>query len=169
MATEQEVTLAQDPATWVAVAVVIFFIFAYKKVWPKMAAGLDAHSVKIKEEIDQAARLKQEAQDLLAQAQRKAAEAERTANEILERAKFDSKQIADDAEREIEREIERKMKLAEEKIQRAEAQSLENIRKKAVESAIEAAKDILKNELAGKANKDKLVDKSIRLVSANVA
>ena len=134
-----------------------------------MLVGLDAHSAKIKEEIEQAAKLRQEAQEVLDQAQRKANEAERTANEIIERARFDSKQIADDAEREIEREMERKIKLAEEKIGRAEAQALENIRKKAVESAVEAAKTILTNELSNKANKDKLVEKSIRLMSSNVA
>ncbi len=169
MAVEHETSLFEDPTTWVGVAIVAFLVLAVTKIWPKLAAALDGYSANIRAEIENANALKAEAQALLVQTQRKAAEAERMADEILERAKFEAKQIADEAEKEIEREIERKMKLAEDKIKRAEDAALENVRRKAVESAIEAAREILEGELAKSDKKQKLIDKSIKLISSNVA
>ena len=95
--------------------------------------------------------------------------AKKTASEILERAKFESKLIADEAAKEIEREIEQKMKLADEKIERAQNAAVENIRTKAIEDAIEVAKEILAKELQSSQTSEKSVEKSLRLIASNIS
>lgn len=157
-----------DPTIWVGLGFFIFVGLAAWKVWPPMGKGLDDYGTKIANEIKQAEALKAEAQTLLADARKKATAAERQATEIVERAKFESKLIADEAEKEIERELERKMKMADEKISRAQEAAMENIRHKAIEQAIEAATETLKNELQTAKTSEKLVEKSLRLISSDI-
>lgn len=158
-----------DEHTWVAVGFVIFLGIAARFVFPHMGKSLDARAEGIKNEIEEAQRLKEEAQTLFAEAQRKLQEADRGAHEIIERARFESKQIADDAEKEIEAEMERKMKLAEEKIARAESNAVESVRTRAVQSAVEAAREILTKELSADAKAKSYIQKSAELISKKIA
>lgn len=150
---EKITELLHDEHVWVAVGFFIFLLGAAKFVFPTMGKQLDERAVKIRAEIEEAQRLKEEAQTLFAEAQRKLQEADRGAHEILERARFESKQISDDAEKEIEREMDRKVKLAEEKIARAEASALESVRTRAIEAGIDAAKKEITNQLSGAKSK----------------
>lgn len=156
--------LLQDPTVWVGIGFFIFVALFVWKAFPLLGKGLDDYGNKIATEIATAQALRKEAQELLDAAEKKSAAAERNASEIIERAKFEAKLIADEAEKDIEREIERKMKIAEEKIQRAEVAAVENVRKKAVEKAIEAASEAIRKELTG-AKSEQLVEKSLRLIS----
>ncbi len=158
----------QDEHTWVAVGFFIFLAAAAKWVFPALGKNLDDRAVKIKAEIEEAQRLKEEAQTLFAEAQRKLQEADRGAHEILERARFESKQIADEAEKEIEREMDRKVKLAEEKIARAEASAVETVRTRAIEAGVNAAKQIITSELSG-AKAKAFTQKSAELISKKIA
>ncbi len=158
-----------NPASWVAIAFLIFAYFTVRKLFPKLGSSLDSYSAKISKEIEEAKVLKAEAEQLLLTAQKKSAEAERTASEIVERAKFDAKLIADEAEKDIEREIDRKMKIAEEKIKNAESAAVEHVRNRAVEIAVNAATEILTKELQAEKTSEKLVEKSIRLISSNLS
>ena len=160
--------ILHDEHVWVAVGFFIFLLGAAKFAFPTMGKQLDERAVKIRLEIEEAERLKDEAQKLLSEAQKKLQEADRGAHEILERARFESKQIADDAEKEIEREMERKIKLGEEKIARAEASALESIRTRAIEAGIEAAKAIITKQLSGDKAKS-YTQKSAELISKKIA
>lgn len=158
-----------DEHTWVAVGFFMFLLVAAKYVYPPIVGALDGRTAKIKQEIDEAQKIKEEAQSFYAEAQRKLQEADRTAAEIIERARFETKQIADEAEKEIEAEIERKMKLAEEKIARAESNAIETVRTRAVEAAIAAAEQVISKELSAEKKAKSMLEKSIDVISKKVA
>lgn len=160
--------ILMDAHTWVAVGFLLFLAIAAKYVFPVMGKQLDARADKVRSEIEEAAKLKEEAKALFNEAQKKLQEADQSAHEIIERARFESKQIADEAEKEIEAEMERKMKLAEEKIARAESNALDSVRTHAVQSAVEAARDIITRELIGSRGAD-YTKKSAELISKKIA
>jgi len=160
--------IIHDPRGWVAIGVVLFAGLAAWKIWPVMGKSLDQYGEKIAAEIQEAEQLKAEAAKLLVEAKKKAKAAEKNAQEIIERAHFEAKLIADEAEKEIEREIEQKMQLAEEKITRAKDQAMENVRKSAVDNAIAAASKILSEEFQTSKNSERLVEKSLRLISSDI-
>lgn len=161
--------IIREPGAWVGIGFLIFLAIAARYVFPKLGGALDDYGSKISKEIEEAKALKEEAAELLREAKKKSSAAERSANEIVERAKFEAKLIADEAEKEIEREIERKLALAEEKIARAQDAAVENIRKKAVENAIDSAAETLRKEFQTAKSSEKLVDKSLRLISNDIS
>lgn len=157
---------------WVGVAFVIFMVLFIKYAWPKIAGGLDARSSAIAAKLKEAELLKEEAQAILAEAERKVAEADITAARMIETAKADSKQMAINAEKEIEEEIERKISIANEKIKRAELAAVDNVKNKAVDAAIAAASEAIAKELAkgnSAAKSDKLIKESLKAISSKAS
>lgn len=158
-----------EPAGWVGIGVLLFIALAAWKIFPVMGKSLDQYSIQIAEEIKEAEELRAQAEALLQDAKKKSAAAERTANEIIERAKFEAKLIADEAEKDIEREIENKMALVEEKINRAKDQAVEHVRTRAVDNAIADASKILQEEFKSSNKSEKLIEKSLRLISGDIS
>ncbi|MCX8231563.1 MAG: ATP F0F1 synthase subunit B, partial [Alphaproteobacteria bacterium] len=108
---------------WEGLAFVIFIAVAAKMGGKRITAALDARSDAIRDELDQARRLREEAQSLLAEYQRKRRDAEKEADEIVEHAKEEAVTLRAQAERKLEENLARRTRLAEEKIGRAEAQA----------------------------------------------
>lgn len=154
-----------DPSTaefWVLVAFLLFFAILFYKGVPKMITGaLDDRAEKIRTELDDARRLREEAQQLLADYQRKAREADEEAKTIIEQAKHEAQALAKETRKATAESLERRTKLAEEKIARAETQALTDVRRAAVNAAISAAETILKGKTAGTGG-DKLIDEALR-------
>lgn len=151
-----------DSVFWVGVAFLGFVgLLLYYKVPAFISKALDSRADAIRNELDEARRLRDEAQALLADYQRKSREAENEAQAILEQAKRESEALAAETRKNLAESVERRTKLAEEKIARAEAQALSEVRASAVESAIAAAEKILKGRATG-ATANALVDASIR-------
>lgn len=146
---------------WVLLSFLIvvgaFFRFDLHK---KMAAALDSRANRIADEINEARKMREEAQELLAQYQRRQREAESEAAAIIEQAKKDAKLMAVEARDKINAQMERRAKAAEEKIARAEAQALSEVRGKAADVAIAAARDIIRERMDSGAQKT-FIDKSI--------
>ena len=134
----------EDPEFWVAVAFVIFLgILAYFGV-PKMAlSALDARSDRIKQALDEAHRLRSEAQAVLVQYQQKRAEAEKEAQAIIVSARVEAERLAGEAKGKVEEFIARRTKMAESKIAQAEAQALADVRAAAADAAVAAAEKVL--------------------------
>ena len=107
---------------WEWLAFLIFIGLATKMGWKRITAALDARSDAIRDELDQARKLREEAQGLLAEYQRKRRDAEKEADEIVEHAKEEAVALRAEAERKLEENLARRTRLAEEKIGRAEAQ-----------------------------------------------
>lgn len=151
-----------NPEFWVLIA---FLIFAGILMWAKVPSlvgkALDDRADAIRNELDAAARLRKEAEQLLSDYQRKAREAEQEAKSIVEAAKREAENVAAEAKKSLTESLERRTKLAEDKIARAEAQALGEVRSTAVEAAVAAAQRILSTK-AGGATGAGLIDESIR-------
>ena len=143
--------LLGDAEFWVAVAFVIFVAgLGYLGVHRMVAKSLDERSDRIKAELDEARKLKDEAAQLLAQYQRKRQEAEGEAQEIIAGAKAEADRLAIEAKAKIEEFVARRTKMAETKIAQAEAQATADVRAAAADAAIAAAEKILTTETKGK-------------------
>ncbi len=152
----------QTPTFWVAIAFLLFLaVLLYAKVPRMIAAALDKRSVVIAAQIEEARRLREEAEALLAQYQRKEREAQAEASEIVAHAEAEAKRLAADAQKALETSIARREQLAVEKIAQAEAAAVKEVRTVAVEVATEAARKVIAASIdAGKANA--LVEDAIR-------
>jgi F-type H+-transporting ATPase subunit b len=139
---------------WVAVAFVIFVgVLGYVQAHERLVKSIDDRRERIKAELDEARRLKAEAEALLATYRRKQQEAEREAETIVASAKAEAERLATEAEAKIEEFIARRTKMAESKIAQAEAQALADVRSAAAELAVAAAEKILTRTV-----KDKVAD-----------
>ena len=146
---------------WVAVAFVILMgVFAYFGVHRTLLKALDHRSERIKAELDDARRLKDEAAQLVAEYQARRATAEREAADIIASAKAEAERIAAEANVKMEDFVVRRTKSAESKIALAEAQALADVRAAAAEAAVTAAATILSQSVKGEVADD-LLSRSI--------
>ncbi|MBH5369452.1 type II secretion system protein GspM [Bradyrhizobium glycinis] len=153
-----------DPETWVAVAfVILMVVFGYLGVFKSAMTALDHRAARIKAELDDAARLKQEAAKVLADYKARSATAEREAADIIANARAEAERIAADAKAKMEDFVARRTKTAENKIAMAEAQALADVRAAAAEAAVQAASTILSQSVKGQVADD-LLAKSINEV-----
>ncbi len=142
---------------WVAIAFVILMgVFAYFGVHRTLLKALDHRSERIKAELDDARRLKEEAAKLVAEYQARRATAEREAVEIIASAKAEAERIAAEAKVKMEDFVVRRTKSAESKIALAEAQALADVRAAAAEAAATAAASILSQSVKGEVADDLL-------------
>ena len=146
-----------EPEFWVAVAFVILMgVFAYLGVHRTVLKALDHRSDRIKAELDDARRLKDEAAKLLAEYQARHASAEREARDIIESAKAEAERIASEAKAKMEDFVARRTKTAESKIALAEAQAVADVRSAAANAAVSAASIILSQSVKGEVADDLL-------------
>ncbi len=139
-----------EPEFWVAVAFVILMsVFAYLGVHRTVLTALDHRSDRIKAELDDARRLKEEAAELLAEYRARRATAEREAQDIIASAKAEAERIAAEAKTKMEDFVARRTKTAESKIALAEAQALADVRAAAANAAVTAASTILSQTVKG--------------------
>ncbi|WP_269714509.1 F0F1 ATP synthase subunit B [Caulobacter sp. NIBR2454] len=150
-----------NPEFWVLVALVLFFglLFALKVLPGALFGALDAHAAKIQAELDEAAKLRAEAQALLADIKAQRDASERQAAEMLAAAHADAKRLATEAQAKLEDQIKRRGELAERKIAAAEAQATAEVKSAAADLAIAAAEQILAARLGAT---DPLVDGAIQ-------
>jgi F-type H+-transporting ATPase subunit b len=151
-----------DPVFWVMISFFAFMaLLVYYKVPGMVGKALDQRAEAIRHELDEARRLRDEAQALLNDYQRKSRQAEDEAKSILEQAKREGQALAAETRKSLTESVERRARLAEEKIARAEAQAVAEVRASAVDSAIAAAEKILKARTSGK-TASTLIETSIR-------
>lgn len=140
---------------WATVALVIFLgIAIYIKVPGMIAKALDARADKISSELEEARRLREEAQQLLGQYQRKRKEAEQEAAAIVAAAKREADMLAAEAHKKTEDYVARRTALAEQKIGQAEREAIGEVRASAVDIAVEATRALLAGKIDAKAGAD---------------
>lgn len=132
-----------DPEFWIAVAAAVFIAVVWRPVRRTLLGGLDARAARIRAELDEARRLREEAEQLLAGYRRREHEARAEAEAIIVHAKDEAGRIAAQSARELEQTLARRQRLAEERIAQAEAKAVGEIRSVAVDVAIAAARDII--------------------------
>ncbi len=147
----------QETENWVALAFLLFLgLLAYLGAHRKVTELLDQRQARIKSELDEARRLREEAQALLAEFERKGREAAGEAAAIIAGAGAEAERLAVEAKARMEDFVARRTKMAEAKIGQAEAQALADVRSAAADSAVAAAAKILSNAAKGKVADDLL-------------
>jgi F-type H+-transporting ATPase subunit b len=146
---------------WIALAFVVAVVVLIKKATPGIVGGLDARAARIKEEIEEAKRLRAEAEATLADYQRKQRDALAEAQSIVARAKEDAERIGREAEAELDAALKRREASTLDKIAQAEARALAEVRHVAVDVAVEATR-LLLQETLDQQRGSKLIDDAIQ-------
>src|SRR5438445_8867409 len=139
--------LLHDPEFWVAVAFVIVVVGGWIKLGPVIGKALDDRAVRIKTELEEARSLRDEAEQTLAEYQRKQRDALKEAEAIVAHAKAEAERIGKQAALDLEAALERRTGQAEEKIAQEEAKALAEVRSAAVDVAIAAVRQIIAQKL----------------------
>ena len=157
-----------EAETWVAVAFVLFVaLLVYLKVPALLAKMLDERAGKIGRELAEARKLREEAQALLTEYQKKRAEAEKDAANIVAQAKVEAEAYSVETRKKLAETIERRTKQAAQKIAQAEAAAIKEVRTTATEAAIAAASKLVGEAVQG-AKGTKLIDESITAVKSRL-
>jgi F-type H+-transporting ATPase subunit b len=139
-----------SPELWVAVAFFIFLGIVWKVGgFRMMAKGLDSRAETIRTELDEARKLREEAQRVLAEYQKKRQDAEAEAEAIVTSARAEAERLAEDAAAKLKDFVARRTRMAEEKIAQAEAQATADVRSAAAEAAVRASEIILREKGGG--------------------
>ncbi len=145
---------------WVLVAFVLAIALLVYKVGAPILAMLDARAAKIKAELDEASRLREEAQSRLAEFQRKQRDAAKEVAGIAALARAEAERAAAQGARDLEAAIERRKRVALEKIALAEAKATAELRNRAVDVAVAALGAMLAHDLDA-TRRSTLIDEAI--------
>ena len=153
--------LLQDAEFWTGLALLVFvallLVFGVHKA---MAKALDAKAAKIQAELDEARKLREEAQGLLASLKAQREQTEKLAGEMLANAKVEAERLEAEAKEKLEEQIQRRQELAERRISNAEAQAAAEVKAAAAELAAHMAEGVLAERLKG-AKSDPLIDAAV--------
>ena len=156
-----------NPEFWVGVGLMLFFGIVWWKARAMIAGMLDAKATTIQTDLDEAARLRAEAEAMLADIRAQREDAERQAAEMLRAAEADAARLAVEAKAKLEEQIARRAALAERKIASAEAAAAADVKAVAADLAAQAAEQILAARLAT-AKTDPQVDQAIAGLAARL-
>lgn len=149
-----------DPKFWVAVSFVIFIALVGRTAWAKITEALDGRAARVRADLAEAARLREEAEAMLQQAERDRAAALREAEELLGRARAEAARVAEAAAAEAEAGAKRRERMAMDRIAAAEASALAEVRNTAAEIATAAAHNVIAERMSPAADAA-LIDKAV--------
>ncbi len=146
---------------WVAVAFVILVVSLAKPVWKLVTVALDGKIEEIRSKIEEATKLREEAQDMLASYKRKIADAEKESEDIVTQAREEAKALKDRMTSDLEASLKRREKLAMDRIQQAEIEATAEVRAMTTEIALSATHQLLAENVKGD-KADELVNDAIK-------
>ncbi len=153
---------------WTAIAFFMFIgLLVYLKVPSRVLGALDDRAERIRDELEQAKKLREEAQALLADYERRQREAEKEAESILDQARREAALGAQEHKRKLAEMVERQSALAETKIAQSEAQAIKDIRIAAADLAAKTAEKLISDEFTAK-QAEALIDQSIKDLKARL-
>jgi F-type H+-transporting ATPase subunit b len=156
--------LFSDTSFWTFLGLIVFFgVLFVAGAFKAVTKALDDRAEKIRSELDEARRLREEAQEMLASYKRKHAEAATEAEKIIRQARSEADYLREDAKKEIAQRIERRTALAESRIAQAEAAAAKEVKSLAADLAIDAARTLLSDNLS-KTQRNALVKADIAAV-----
>jgi F-type H+-transporting ATPase subunit b len=132
---------------WVFIAFLILMGAAFKKVSAAFISGLDARAGRIKAQLQEAEKLREDAQSLLADYQRKQRAAAQEAEAIVAQAKNEAQRMREQAQADLQEALKRREQQALQKIAQAEAEALDEVRKQAVDLALAASARLMADNL----------------------
>ncbi|MEM0908052.1 MAG: ATP F0F1 synthase subunit B [Pseudomonadota bacterium] len=156
--------MLQSDSFWALVGLILFGVIIVIVGAPKkIIALLDKRTDRIRDELEDARKMREEAQSLLAEYQRKRHDAEAEAEAIVEEARREAKRLTDEANQKLSDMVDRRTKAAENKIAQAEAQAISEVRSRAADLAVRAATDLMRERI-DKATAEKMTEESIATV-----
>ncbi len=138
-----------DAEFWVFIAFVVFVVLVGRTAFRVVTAALDDRAQRIRDQVDEATRLAEEAQQLLATYERKQRDAAAEAETVVEMARREADRLSDQAAQDLERSLERREQLAFDRIAQAEAAAVAEVRTRAAEIALEATRRLLVERVSG--------------------
>jgi F-type H+-transporting ATPase subunit b len=132
---------------WLLVALIVLIAVIYKPLTRAIFGALDGHAAKVRAELDQAKRLREEAQHLLAEHQRQLASGQDQATAIVEQARREAERQTDRQRRELESSLERRAEQALERIAQEEARALQEVRGYAASLAVRTTERLLRDQI----------------------
>lgn len=151
----------QEPEVWLLVAFVLFVGLMAKPAWQRITGGLDARADRIRAELDEARRLREEAQTALANYQRKQRDAAKEAQEIIRHAEEEARRLTAEAEAALEATLARREVLAQDRIAQSLAQAIEEVRDEAVDVALAATRALIEERM-DEAKGETLIDDAVK-------
>jgi len=142
-------------------------VLVYFKVPGLVAGKLDERSVRIRSELDEARRIREEAQEVLDEYERKRKDALAQADRIVEQAREEARLAGEEAKTEIETSIRRRLQAAEEQIKSAEARAIRDVRDQAIAVATAAAREVIARQMTAEQG-DGLIDAGIDQVGSRL-
>ncbi|MBP6985802.1 MAG: F0F1 ATP synthase subunit B [Alphaproteobacteria bacterium] len=135
--------MVTNPTFWFLVSFVLFFVFFGKAVWRMIADGVDTRSRKIAADIEEAAKLKEQAQALLDEIRAKQKESGAHAEAILEHARLEAERLRTEAAKELEEYMRHREQLVQQRINFAEQEAVKDIQDSAVDLATRVAEKLI--------------------------
>ena len=135
-----------DPQIWVAISFILFFLLFGKLIWKKLASFLDAKIIEIKNEIDEAKKLHNNAKELLAEETKKIQDLDLVLKDIIDNSKNKSYEILQENTNKIEAQIELLEKDASEKIKVIQNQAIEEIKLDIISKATMISEKVLREK-----------------------
>ena len=157
-----------EPRNWVLIAFILFFVIFGRKLWSALAGMLDDRAARVRAELDEAARLRQEAEAMLRDAETRRAEALRDAQALIEGAKTEAARVAAAAAAEAEASARRREQMAMDRIAAAEKAAVDEVRLTAADVATSAARQVIAEGLSAEAD-SRLVDHAIAQLPSALA
>lgn len=156
-----------DTNLWVAISFIIFALILWRFGRNAMTALLDQRIKQIRDDIETAENLRTEAQELLAQYQRKHRDAVKEAEKIVSNAKEHAEKIRQMAEKDLAESMARRERQLEDRLGRLQESAIAEIQHYAANLAIEATREIIAGQLDQKANEN-LISDSIKAIDRNL-
>ncbi len=164
----QEESFFTEPRNWVAVAFILFFVLFGRKLWSALAAMLDDRAAKVRAELEEAARLRREAEAMLREAEQRRAAALTEAKALIEGAQTEAARVAAAAAAEAEAAAKRREQMAIARIAAAEKAAVDEVRLTAAEVATVAARQVIAEGLSADADA-RLIDHAIAQLPSALA
>ena len=158
--------MLEKDATWVAIGFILFILLlVYFKVPGQITKILDNRADKIRSELDEAKKLREEAQSMLADFQKKNKEAEKNAKALIDETKKLAKNYEKEAKSKFDENMERRKKLLDEKLKRAEVEALNQIKNDITDIVFDAIDKSLSNNNINKKASDRIIDSGIKEIT----
>jgi F-type H+-transporting ATPase subunit b len=148
----QEQGFFAEPRNWVVIAFILFFALFGRKLWAALAQMLDDRAAKVRAELEEAARLRQEAEAMLRDAEKRREEALRDAQALIEGAKAEAERVSAAAAADAEAAAKRREEMAVDRIAAAEKAAVDEVRLTAAEVATAAARQVIAEGLSAEAD-----------------
>ncbi len=149
-----------EPRTWVAIAFVLFFVLFGSRLWKAIARVLDQHASAIRSELEEASRLRTEAEWMLMDATKRREAALSEAGALIASAHAEAGRVAEQARTDAEASGRRREQLALDRIAAAEKAAVSEVRLAAADIAAKAAQEVIATTLSAEADAS-IIDRAI--------